>query len=55
LEEELEKEAGRRKTIKVQDPMLPSKDEVSEYVLTHLPYRSWCSHCVRAKGRAADR
>ena len=22
--------------------------------LTHLPYRSWCSHCVRVKGKAID-
>ena len=22
--------------------------------LTHLPYRSWCAHCVRGKGKALD-
>eukprot|EP00974_Lingulodinium_polyedra_P055804 5367180-Lingulodinium_polyedra.AAC.1 len=22
--------------------------------MTHLPFRSWCSHCVRGRGRAAD-
>ena len=22
--------------------------------LTHLPYRSWCPHCVRAKGKDMD-
>ena len=40
--------------LKIQDPLLPSKTEVEEHELTHLPYRNWCSHCVRAKGKAAD-
>ena len=40
--------------MKVQDPQLPSEEEVKCHELTHLPYRSWCSHCVRSKGRATD-
>ena len=51
---DLEPEAGRRMAIKMHDPALPSKAEVEEHALTHLPYRNWCSHCVRAKGKAAD-
>ena len=27
-------------------PVLPSKAEVEHHNLTHLPYRSWCPHCV---------
>ena len=50
----LEAEAGRRNVVKVQDPLLPSEEEVMRHELTHLPYRSWCSHCVREKGRAID-
>eukprot|EP00971_Amphidinium_carterae_P209657 4159003-Amphidinium_carterae.1 len=32
-------------------PVRPSKAEVEAHNLTHLPYRSWCPHCVRAKAR----
>jgi len=42
-------EAGRRRTQKMQDPVKPSEDEVREHSLTHLPYRSWCRHCVRGR------
>ena len=40
--------------VKMQDPKLPSPEEEKEHMLTHLPYRSWCVHCVRGKGRAMD-
>ena len=40
--------------MKMQDPKLPSLEEEREHMLTHLPYRSWCVHCVRGKGRAMD-
>ena len=29
----------------------PSKRERQEHELTHLPYRSWCRHCVRGRGK----
>ena len=29
----------------------PSKEEVELHNRTHLPYRSWCPHCVRGKAR----
>ena len=29
----------------------PSNDEVDEHMLTHLPFRSWCPHCVRGKSK----
>ena len=31
---------------------LPSRQEVQEHELTHIPYRSWCVHCVRGAGRS---
>ena len=37
----------RAKTI----PDMVSKKEYDEHMLTHLPYRSWCSHCVAGKCR----
>ena len=32
-------------------PRLPSRQEVQEHELTHIPHRSWCVHCVRGAGR----
>ena len=32
-------------------PVLPSEAEVEQHELTHVPFRSWCRHCVRAKGK----
>ena len=32
-------------------PATPSKEEVMQHRLKHHPYRSWCPHCVRGKGR----
>ena len=31
------------------EPRTPSPAEVAAHNLTHLPYRSWCPHCVRAR------
>ena len=33
-------------------PRLPSRQEVQEHELTHIPCRSWCVHCVRGAGRS---
>ena len=33
-------------------PDAPSRAQVLQHRLTHRPYRSWCPHCVRGKGRA---
>ncbi len=29
----------------------PTAIEVEEHMNNHLPYRSWCPHCVKAKAR----
>ena len=34
-------------------PEEPTKKEREEHEATHIPYRSWCRHCVR--GRAVNR
>ena len=44
-------EYGVRKTDKKADPKLPSEEERKEHEKTHLPYRSWCRHCVRGRGK----
>ena len=33
-------------------PNRPSKAEVDEHMLSHLPYRSWCAHCVKGKAKS---
>ncbi len=35
------------------DPTNPTKREIEEHEITHLPYRSWCWACVRGRGKAA--
>ena len=47
------KEEGRRLR-SIGDPRLPSVREVEEHNLTHLPYRNWCPHCVRGRGKDLD-
>ena len=32
-------------------PGEPSSSERKQHELTHLPFRDWCPHCVKAKGR----
>ena len=32
-------------------PCKPNSTEVAKHDKTHLPYRSWCPVCVRAKGK----
>ena len=32
-------------------PVKPSDEEVRQHNVAHVPYRSWCRHCVRGKGR----
>ena len=41
----------------IRDPGQPSEKERREHSMTHVPYRSWCPHCVRgrAKGRLRRR
>ena len=32
-------------------PSAPSESERSMHNVTHIPFRSWCRHCVRARAR----
>ena len=42
-------ECGRRVPKRVADPKMPTQAEIDEHNLTHMPYRSWCIHCVRGR------
>ena len=32
-------------------PVRPTKEEVDNHMTTHVPFRSWCPHCVRGKSK----
>ena len=34
----------------VKAPDQPTPAELEEHRITHLPYRSWCEHCIRGRG-----
>ena len=51
-QEDLELEAEELKCQVCRPPILPTKAEVDAHNLTHLPFRSWCSACVRGRGRS---
>ena len=50
--EEIPEEFGTRAPKKMQDPKVPRREEIDEHNKLHLPYRSWCRHCVRGRRRA---
>ena len=35
----------------LQSPVKPNSEEIRQHNVSHVPYRSWCQHCVRGKGR----
>ena len=45
-------DARQRHPILVRDPQLPSQTEIDEHNMTHLPFRSWCRHCVRGRAES---
>ena len=49
-----DQEYGHRRVKNMLDPKLPSQAEVQQHNLTHMPYRSWCHHCVRGRGKEMD-
>ena len=48
--QEQDAEEGR-KAVGMPSPIVVTRREREEHELTHLPYRSWCPHCVRGRGR----
>ncbi len=39
---------------KMVDPRRPTKQEVEDHELFHLPHRNWCPDCIRANGKELD-
>ena len=46
---EIEMEARMRRPDRKAAPKEPTAQERAEHMLTHMPFRSWCRHCVRGK------
>jgi len=42
---------AQRKTRSKRIPDLVSEQEYRDHMMTHLPFRSWCDHCVAGKSR----
>jgi hypothetical protein len=53
LEADDEVQKGIRKIAKLGEPREPTAEERKEHEMTHLPYRNWCRHCVRGRGKEA--
>ena len=43
-----------REVRRLVDPRLPTEEEKKFHDLTHIPYRNWCPHCVRGRGKDLD-
>ena len=48
---EIEMEAGMRRPERKAAPEEPTAQERAEHMFTHMPFRSWCRHCVRGRGK----
>ena len=40
-----------REAVAAPAPLAPPRMEKEMHEITHTPYRSWCPHCVRMRGR----
>ena len=46
-----DQEDEHQKARAIASPDLPRRREVEEHNLTHIPFRCWCNHCLRGRGR----
>ena len=46
---DLDSDSGYRVGRGIPEPLEPSPADVARHKLTHLPYRTWCPHCVAAR------
>ena len=49
-EEELNADAQEAKPLPI--PAKPTPEMIAAHEVCHLPFRSWCSHCVRGRGKS---
>ncbi len=41
----------KSEVIPIRKPRQPSRKEVEEHEVHHIPFREWCPHCVRGRGQ----
>ena len=52
---EEDQEHGKRELKKLHEPRKPTAKAVKEHEESgHIPYRSWCPHCVMGRGKEMD-
>ena len=51
-EEEEQEEEEHQKARAMASPDHPSRRAVEDHNTTHIPFRSWCDHCLRENGGA---
>ena len=50
IEAEVE-EYGIRRPMKKTGPREPTREEKEDHETLHIPFRDWCRHCVRGRGK----
>ena len=51
-EKENNDDSGEAVDVKIMKrPEEPTQDEIDKHMCTHIPFRSWCSHCVMGKAK----
>ena len=46
-------ENGIRVAVVKRGPQEPTEQEIKEHYVTHVPFRSWCPHCVAAAAKSS--
>ena len=50
-ENEQEEESEGREVFVKRKPSDPTQEEIDQHMCTHIPFRSWCAHCVMGKAK----
>ena len=55
VDEDIEADAEEESEIQrpLRDPGMPTRREMLEHNVTHLPPRPWCPHCMKGKGKVS--
>ena len=52
MEQEEEWSGTRARIVSI--PEAPTAQGLEEHLLTHWPFRNWCDHCVRGRGKSGQ-
>ena len=51
-DEDLEEDEQTRLGAALAQPILPSAAEIAAHEVSHIPYRAWCTSCVRGRAKS---